>query len=175
MTKKSKQSTEIVQTDSTSLIQIEKEEVKTVQKTEQKKAVDKKNDGNIEIKGKTDSTKDFHFANVVEGDTLADIYISGTADFIIKNRWNNAQKNEFIESTTTHLNKVAKIARKAVAQTTIKEVAEEIKDVNRTNKTTGFTFPIYLIIGGSIFLIIILVFLYYKFGGIFRIEKSKEL
>lgn len=100
--------------------EIDKISTKTDQKIKQ-------NDGDIIIKGKTDSIKDFTFHNVVNGDTLSDIHISGNADFIIKNRWKQSEKTEVTEKVTEKLNIVAEIARKSVAQSTIRDVAEKFK------------------------------------------------
>ena len=64
-------------------------------KTEKIEQKEKSNDGDIVIKGKTDSlNKDFKFHNVVNGDTISDIYISGNADFVIKNRWKKIDKKK---------------------------------------------------------------------------------
>lgn len=136
----------------------------------------KENDGDIVIKGKTDSVKDFRFSNVVGNDTISDIYISGNADFIIKNRWKQTEKKEVIEEKSEHLNIVAEIARKSVAQSTIKEVAEEFKSKKVDAKTTGFSFPMYLIIAGAVAFLILLFFLWKKFGGsiVERINKFKN-
>lgn len=141
-------------------------------KTETKKVTDKtieqkKNEisGDIIIKGKTDSLQDFNFHNVVNGDTISDIYISGNADFIIKNRWKQIDKKEIKETVTEKLNIIATIARKSVAQKTIKEVAEKIKSKEVSVKSSGFQFPVYLIIGFAVLLLILLWFLWKKFGG----------
>ena len=109
--------------------------------------------------------KDFRFHNVVNGDTISDIYISGNADFIIKNRWTQIDKKEIKETVTENLNIVARVARKSVAQKTIKKVAEKIKAKEVSVKSSGFQFPVYLIIGLAVLLLIVLWFLWKKFGG----------
>lgn len=137
---------------------LEKSTVKTDQK-------EKENNGDIIIKGKTDSLKDFTFHNVVNGDTLSDIHISGNADFIIKNRWKQIEKKEVTEKVTEKINLVAQIARKSVAQSTIKNVAEKLRTKETEVKSTGFSFPVYLIVGLAVLLLILLWFLWRKFGG----------
>lgn len=122
----------------------------TVIKVEKEKEIQQivdENLGDIIIRGKTDSTKDFHFHNIVEGDTISDILISGKADFVIKNKWKQVQSKVTENTIEENLNIVAEIARTAVAKKTIKETAKEIKKVQNTVKAKGFQAPIYLILG----------------------------
>lgn len=152
---------EIEKIDTNTVVSLDKS-VQKIDKIEIKKdQTVKENDGDIIIKGKTDSLKDFNFHNIVDGDTLSDIYISGNADFIIKNRWKQTQKKETEKSESESLNIVAEIARKSVAQSTIKEVAIELKTKDVKVKSTGFSFPIYLIIGGAV---IVVILLFWFFG-----------
>ena len=157
---------EVTKIDTNTVVSSEKkaqEVEKTIIKSDQK---EKENDGDIIIKGKTDSlNKDFKFHNVVNGDTISDIYISGNADFIIKNRWKQIDKKEIKETVTEKLNIIANIARKSVAQKTIKEVAEKIKSKEVAVKASGFQFPVYIIIGFAVLLLVLLWFLWKKFGG----------
>ena len=154
-------SAEIEKIDTNTVVSLDKS-VQKIDKIEIKKdQTVKENDGDIIIKGKSDSTKDFQYHNIVDGDTLSDIYISGNADFMIKNRWKKTEKKETEKSESESLNIVAEIARKSVAQSTIKEVAIELKTKDVKVKSTGFSFPIYLIIGGAV---IVVILLFWFFG-----------
>jgi len=158
-------SAEVTKIDTNTVISSEKKIQNTensVKKSDQKI---KENEGDIIIKGKTDSAKDFHFHNIVEGDTLSDIYMSGNSDFIIKNRWKKIDKKEVTEIKSETLNIIAEVARKSVAQSTMKEVAQELKTKEVMVKSTGFSLPVYLIIGGAVLFLILLFFLWKKFGG----------
>ena len=160
------QRTETTKADTNVVVSEEKKLHELDKKTEKIDQKEKSTDGDIVIKGKTDSlNKDFKFHNVVNGDTISDIYISGNADFIIKNRWKQIDKKEIKETVTDKLNIIATIARKSVAQKTIKEVAEKIKSKEVSVKSSDFQFPMYIIIGFAVLLLIILWFLWRKFGG----------
>ena len=157
---------EVTKIDTNTVVSSEKkaqEVEKTIIKSDQK---EKENDGDVLIKGKTDSLQDFKYHNVVNGDTISDIYISGNADFVIKNRWKQIDKKEIKETVTEKLNIIANIARKSVAQKTIKEVAEKIKSKEVSVKSSGFQFPMYIIIGFAVLLLVLLWFLWKKFGGL---------
>lgn len=169
-------SAEIEKIDTNTVVSNEKavkDRVEVVKKKDQKI---KENIGDVVIKGKTDSIKDFRYSNVVGNDTISDIYISGNADFIIKNRWKQSEIKEIIEEKSDKTNIVAEVARKVVAQSTIKEVASELKNKTLEVKKSGFSLPIYLIFGGVFLIIVILWFLWNKFGGsiINRINKLNK-
>lgn len=158
-------SAEVTKIDTNTVVSEEKkiqEASKSVKTTDQKT---KENDGDIIIKGKTDSLKDFTFHNVVNGDTLSDIHISGNADFIIKNRWKQTEKKEVVKEASEKLNIVQDLARKSVSKSTIKDVAEKIKNKTVDVKSTGFSVPVYLIIGGAVLLLVLLWFGWKKYGG----------
>lgn len=126
--------------------------------------IDKKlqeNDGDIIIKGKSDSINDFHYHNVINGDTLSDIYISGNADFIIKNRWKKAEEKVIEKSETSNLNIIAQVARAVVSKETIKNAAETIKGNETQISSKGFGFPVYLIIG-IVLLVAVVLFIVIK-------------
>lgn len=169
-------SAEIEKIDTNTVVSNEKavkDRVEVVKKKDQKI---KENIGDVVIKGKTDSIKDFRYSNVLGNDTISDIYISGNADFIIKNRWKQSEIKEIIEEKSDKINIVAEVARKVVAQSTIKEVASELKNKTLEVKKSGFSLPIYLIFGGVFLIIVILWFLWNKFGGsiINRINKLNK-
>lgn len=123
------------------------------------------NNGDIVIKGKTDSTDDFRFHNVVDGDTLSEIFIHGNADFVIKNRWNKSEKSHIKEVVEEKLNIVAKVARKVVAQSTIKEAAKEIKQIDKQVNSKSFTFGAWFTYGLIFVIVACLVWLWFYFGG----------
>lgn len=152
---------EISKIDSNTVISTEVKDstIAKIEKHTERK--DRQNEGNITIKGKADSLNDFHFHNVVNGDTLSDITIKGNADFIIKNRWQNRDNKEETKTASESLNVVAKIARKAVAQSTIKETAGSIKQIDKEIKATGFPLPVYIIAG---ILAIVVIWLFWFFG-----------
>lgn len=159
------QRTETTKADTNVVVSEEKKLHNLDKKTEKIEQKEKSNNGDILIKGQTDSLQDFTYHNIVNGDTLSDIRITGNADFIIKNRWKQIDKKEIKETVTEKLNIIATIARKSVAQKTIKEVAEKIKAKEVSVKSSGFQFPVYLIIGLAVLLLILLWFLWKKFGG----------
>ena len=143
-----------------------------IAKTETKKVIDKtieqkKNEisGDIIIKGKTDSLQDFKFHNVVNGDTLQVINIKGNSTFEIKNKYSKSEEKTVEKNKEENLNIIQQVARTAVAKTTIKKIATEMKKVDKDVKSKGFTFPVYLIAGIVIVVLVLLWFLWKKFGG----------
>ena len=158
-------SAEVSKIDTNTIVSTEKQQIENISKQKKFEQKIKENDGDVIIKGKADTLKDFRYTNVVGNDTISDIFISGNADFIIKSKWKQSEKKEeFIEKSET-VNFVAEIARKSVAQSTIKDMAETIKKKEVKVKSTGFTLPTYFIIGGALLLLAILFFLWNKFGG----------
>lgn len=166
---------EVIKTD-TNIVTSEEKKLVHLEKVDQKtEQTEKDNSGDIIIKGNTEKDKDFHYHNVVDGDTISDILIKGNADFVIKNRWKVSEKKEVIETVKENLNLVAKIARKSVAQSTIKDVAKEVKKVEKEVESKGFVFPIYLLGGLALLLVIVLFFLWRKFGGNIITKINKNL
>lgn len=133
---------------------------KEIKKTEHVKKDE--NSGDIIIKGKSDSLKDFNYHNIINGDTISLIHIEGNAIFEIKNKWQKKQQDSEVSQKESNLNVVAKIARKAVAKKTIDEVAKEIKQTEKQTTATGFQWPVYLI-AGIIFLVAIVLIIIIKF------------
>lgn len=118
--------------------------------TEKKKTEIKKidnNDGEIIIKGKTDSIKPFEFHNIINGDTISSISITGNADFQIKNHWNKVDEKTETKEENKDLDFVAKTARDLVSKETIKKVAEEVKNARTEVKTSGLPAIVYIIAG----------------------------
>ncbi len=139
-------------------------------KTEKIIREQKNSDGDIHIVGKTDSATDFKFHNVVDGDTLSDIVISGNATFEIRNRW--IRQNLKSESVTAvdNMNMVAKLARKAVSQSTIKKAAALVKNDSKNINEKGFTTAAWTSWLIGFIVVACLVWLYFYFGG--RINNS---
>lgn len=153
----------IIDTFSIDSTEQEINEVKRVKKTEEKKA--ETSSGEIEIKGSADAETPFTYENIVNGDTLQSITITGNADFIIKN-YNRKEETVNKEETVSKFkNIISAVARTAVAKSTIKDVAKEIKSVKKATESKGFVFPVYLIIFGILAFILLLLFLWNKFGG----------
>lgn len=162
----SKESTTEIEKISLDSVKAETSKIDTKKITD-KNIDQKKNEvsGDIIIRGKTDSITDFKFHNVVNGDTLQVINITGNSTFEIKNKYSKSEEKTVEKSSEENLNIIQKAARTAVAKSTIKKVATEVKQVDKNVKSKGFQFPVYLIIGASVLMLIVLFFLWKKFGG----------
>ena len=152
-----------------------------IQIVEKKKDVVKiinENNGDIIIKGKTDSLTPFTYHNVVEGDTLSSVTIKGNAEFTVKNEWKKAQEIEKESYVEKDINIIAQVARTAVSKETIKKAAQEIRNVTTEVKSTGFPLAIYIIAGiVAVCLILIASFWtqikgYFSFLNIFKKNKN---
>lgn len=148
-----------------------------------KKVIDKKvdqkekdNSGEVVIKGKTDSLKDFSYYNVVNGDTLSGIVISGTADFTIKNRWKQSEKKDETKESSENLNVVQDLARTAVSKETIKDVAQKAKKLKKEVDQKGFTAGTYITTGICFLVVAVLVWLFFYLGGSWKgiVQKYKS-
>lgn len=131
---------EAVKTDSIAKDSVVQRAVVQAKKNTKKEQKEDQNDGQVKIVGKTDSASDFHYHNVVDGDTLSDIVIRGNAQFEIRNNWKKVQKKDAVESSTDSLNILQRVARKSVAQSTIKTVAEKIKTTEKKSTAKDLTF-----------------------------------
>lgn len=151
---------ERIQTDTNKVVSI-KEDLQAIKQSEKDVILKhNQNAGEIQINGKTDSANNFTYYNVQNGDTLQAISINGNADFIFRNKWNQEDKKETVKEKTEEINKVAKVARKAVSQKMIKEIAKEAKNVNTEVKSTGFPFNIYVC--GLIVVIVLILIWYFR-------------
>lgn len=161
----SEQKREVLTVDSAAVTETE-EKVQAV-KTEKKKEETKSNQaaGEVEIKGNANGANPFKYENIVNGDTLQTITINGNADFVIRNRFTREETIKAVENFTENLDIVATVARKAVAQSTIKDVAHTIKKVEKSTSSKGFGFPVYLF--GFLFALIafVLWFVWKKYGS----------
>lgn len=135
--------------------------VKEIEKESEKQI--NNNDGEIVIKGKSDSIKSFDFHNIVKGDTLSSIHISGNATFEIKNKWKEEKEIQSEKSIESDLNLVSRIARKSVSQKTINKVSEKAKSIEKKVNASGFQAPIYIILGVVLLIAVVLFILIKQF------------
>ena len=116
------------------------------------------NNGSVIIKGKVDTiSTDFKYDNIVDGDTISSIFIKGNATFEIKNNWNKKKEKIDSVSVSQSENFVSEIARASVSKKNIKKAAEKIKETTKEIKTTGFSFPVYLIFGIVLLVAVVLI------------------
>lgn len=137
--------------------QIEKTDIKSSEKKEELKT-------DVSIIGKTDVSNPFQYHNILNGDTLQSISIFGTADFKINNHYAKSEKTIDEKKEVEKLNVIQEVARKSVAKSTIKEVASELKKVDKQIKERSFTLGAWLSFMGyfSIIAIIIGILIYFK-------------
>ncbi|MDV4026823.1 hypothetical protein CMT52_21110 [Elizabethkingia anophelis] len=156
--------------------------VKNTQKTEYKiqdKETEKSQNTNVEIKGKTETGKPFKVHQVENGDTISSIMITGNADFTIKSNSRNSNKKQEKQESKENLNEVQKLARNAVSQSTIKDVANKIKEEAKRVESSGFQFGAYaaLIWWGTAAIIVIGLIIYFRKSTFFTtiIDKIKKI
>lgn len=157
--KKSNEKTTI-KVDSSSNVSRETLIEKSVKEDKKKETIEDRNNGEIIIKGNTDSQNPLEYFNVQNGDTISSIRIHGSAAFSIQNKWQKTFEKVSEVNNTNTINKVSEIVRKSVSKSTIKEAAKIITNKNVNVKEKGFNFAIYLIIGVSILFIIAIYFLF---------------
>ena len=122
------------------------------------------NNGSVIIKGKVDTiSTDFKYDNIVDGDTISSIFIKGNATFEIKNNWNKKKEKIDSVSVSQSENFVSEIARASVSKKNIKKAAEKIKETTKEIKTTGFSFPVYLIFGIVLLVAVVLIIIIKNF------------
>lgn len=118
--------------------------------------------GDIIIKGKSDTLTPFVYHNVINGDTIQSISISGNAAYTINNHYKKSEENKQESKSTESLNEVQKIARSAVSKETIKDVASAVTSTAVEIKSKGFTFGAWsMIIAWGAVLIGACILLYY--------------
>ena len=157
------QKNELIKVDSNT-VELKKDTaiaVKEIENENQKE--NHQNNGDIIIKGSSDSSNDFDFHNIVEGDTLSSIHISGNATFEIKNKWLKEKKSEVEKSKEENLNIIAKVARKSVSKETVAKISNKAKKVEKEIKAEGFQAPIYIIFGVILLVFIVLNILIKQF------------
>lgn len=145
--------------------------VAVVKKSKNKTKTEKKNEGEVEIKAKVDSAQDFHFDNVVSGDTLSSIHVSGNAEVKIKTNWKDNHVDERLDKVEEKLDMVAKLARQAVSQKTIKEIAAKVKETNKNVTAKNFTFGAWATWLAAFVAVACLVWLFLYFGGRINLKK----
>lgn len=131
------------------------------------KAADiKDHKSSVEIHGKVNKDNPLIYYNIINGDTVGSIGISGIADFVIKN--NNSELSSNTSDTSN--NKVESVKDKSSslnsAVKNIAEVATKAKDKTTEVVKKGFSLGVYMgwIIFGIIFIGVVI--------GIFYIKKS---
>ncbi|MBT0572528.1 hypothetical protein OKE68_11615 [Riemerella anatipestifer] len=140
--------------DSISVREIKQEQTTKVQDKLQIDKHSKHQEKKIEIFGNTEPEMPFVFHEVEGKDTLQSIIINGNAQFSVKSFKKSSQHTTEKKEEQEHLNEVQELARNAVSQRTINEVANEIRAVSNEVKSSGFTFGTWVwIIIGSILII----------------------
>ena len=116
----------------------------------------------IRIKGKTDSIRPFTIHNIVNGDTLSDIVISGDAIFEITQRAEKANAYTDVRQIVDKTNLLERFARTAVSQETIKKSANFIKEkaVEVKAQGVGVMGWVTIIIGVVLVIAIVALFIY---------------
>jgi hypothetical protein len=135
---------------------------KTVKEEKIKEQVSK-NDGKVIIKGTSDSLKDFHFHNVVDGDTLSDIFISGNAVFVIKNKWKKENVSRETFSVKEDFIIAMKVLKKEIGLEKVEKINSKIVKAESEIKAKGFGIAVYIISGVILLVVIILLILIKKF------------
>ena len=133
----------------------------TIKKTEVKE--DKKTNTNLHVVFDPKKNDSLDVTHIFGSDSLR-LKINGNGlvifDFNSSNEKKSTEINQVFGSETLY-NIKSKAKEKTKESSEIVSVKTEVK----TN-SKGFTLPIYFIIGGSILLLILLIFLWKKFGGI---------
>ena len=143
------------------LNQAKKDNIKQDVKSQKDQSI---NNGSVIIKGKVDTiSTDFKYDNIVDGDTISSIFIKGNATFEIKNNWNKKKEKIDSVSVSQSENFVSEIARASVSKKNIKKAAEKIKETTKEIKTTGFSFPVYLIFGIVLLVAVVLIIIIKNF------------
>jgi len=141
-------------------------ESKNIESSTVNSASIKDNKSSVEISGKVNKENPLIYYNIVDGDTVGSIGISGIADFVIKNNNSNSQS----DNSNTGISKSEAINSKsstvAVAVDNISKVATEAQSKTIEVVKKEFTLGVYLswIIIGVIIIGITV--------GIFYIKKS---
>lgn len=125
----------------------------TVNKNDTKKVTDNtvqnqksEFEGDIVIKGKSDSLNPLEFHNIVGSDTLQSITIRGNADYVINNRFKNSKEDLKDSKKEKSTNVIQQTARDLVSKETIKEVAAVVTEKSKEMKVKGFTFGVWSVV-----------------------------
>lgn len=150
--------------DSISVKEIKQEQVEKVQ---DKLQVDKRSqlkEKKIEIFGKAEIDKPFIFHEVEGKDTLQSIIIKGNAQFSVKSYKRNNNHTTDKKEVKERLNGVQELARNAVSQKTINEVATEIRKTSKEVKSSGFTFGtwVWIILASVLIIAGLGTYIYFK-------------
>lgn len=104
----------------------------------------KDNKSSVEISGKVNKDNPLVYYNIVDGDTVGSIGISGIADFVIKN--NSSTLNSNTSNTSNSKVNLDK-SKSSVVEEAVKNIAEAtVKAQAKTSETVkkGFTFGVYM-------------------------------
>lgn len=120
--------------------------------------------GEIIIKGKSDTLNPLIFHNVVSGDTLQSIVISGIANYYINNRFRKSAEDKKETTSEEKTNIVQDIAKTAVSKETIKKVASELEQKTKEIKGTGFQSGLWIVLAvlGVVAIVIFGIYKYFK-------------
>lgn len=126
----------------------------------------KENKSSVEISGKVNRDNPLVYYNIIDGDTVGTIGISGIADFVIKNNSSNLKSTIFDKSTNKNYSEKYKSSVISETVKNITEVASKAQAKSSEVVKKGFTFGVYMvwIIAGVVTIGIII--------GIFYIKKS---
>lgn len=158
--------TEKVEISSTSKSDINEsvKESKNIESSTIKSADIKDNKSSVEISGKVSKNNPLVYYNVVDGDTVGSIGISGIADFVIKNNNSNSKSNRYNTDISKSQSDNYKASIAVAVVDNIAKVAKEaqIKSIEVVRK--GFTLGIYLswIIIGIVIIGVIVGLFYLK-------------
>lgn len=157
---------EITSTKIEKIAEVEKNVVERVKKDSivEKKEVkkDTEQSGNIRIEFDPKKNDSLEVVHILNGDSL---YFKASGNGLVIFDYKKHIKesvttsNEIFGSTTLY--NMDSVATEKVIEKLETKTVKKSKAV----KEKGTTFGVYLIIGGAILFIILLVFLYYKFGG----------
>lgn len=104
----------------------------------------KENKSSVEISGKVNKDNPLIYYNIVDGDTVGSIGISGIADFVIKNNSSTLNSNT---SNASNNNINSDKSKSSVVEEAVKNIAEvAVKAQAKTSETVkkGFTFGVYM-------------------------------
>lgn len=144
----------------------QKNEQKTEQKTEIKKTevsqTQKKQEIDIEIKGKAETNRPLEIHNIKNGDTLETFKVVGNADVTYKSREKSDSKIEKESSKQSLESKLQDLANNNVNTAELKHKAEEFRDAAKNVKSTGVPAGVYIVFV-IVAIVAIFTFFVYKY------------
>lgn len=151
---------------------VEEKKVKDSVKVVEKKDEKKESETNIHVEFDPKKNDSLEVNHVADGDTL-NLKINGNGVVIFdykkkKQEVKNFVKEIFGSVTLKNIDSTVTENRKEISEVKTTVVKKEVK-------AKGFQFPIYLIIGFAVLLLILLWFLWKKFGGNIITKINKKL